>query len=138
MSESVIDRVAKLSLHPGGFIVAGSGILDVLNIRQANDVDVVVVQQIYDELLLDDRTWHQETSDGVCRLVNADNSVEVWSSWAAPKGRLIYEELLQNSELIDGLRFLSLDFVYTWKVWKNRPKDKNDVGLIEKYRKEQT
>lgn len=47
------------------------------------------------------------------------------------------EEIIRNSELIQGHPFAKLDYILKWKKVMGREKDLNDVRLIEKYIAEQ-
>lgn len=47
MSVSLIERIKELRLPEGQFMVSGSGILDVLGIRSAEDIDLLVSPELF-------------------------------------------------------------------------------------------
>ena len=134
MNLSIVARVKSLGLPLEQCIVAGSGVLDALGIRRADDVDLVVTKSLYEVLKLNDSEWTEEPQHDRHRLVDQSGLVEVWYSWASQHGVLSYDELQPSSIVLDGIRFTSLDFVFEWKRWMDRPKDQNDVRLIEAYK----
>lgn len=135
MSLSIVDRVKALELPLEQVIVAGSGILDALNIRKSDDVDLLASQTLYDSLREQTDTWSEESIYERQRLINNDQTVEVWYSWVSEAGILTFEQLKPSTAVVDDIRFFSLDYVHSWKCWMNRDKDQRDVSLIEEYRK---
>lgn len=135
MSRPIIERVKALGLSPDHFIVAGSGVLDALDIRSAGDVDLVVTEDLYEALRAQNSQWKEEKQHDRYLLVREGKLEEVWYNWPSGKGLLSYDEMKNSSIMIDEVRFMSLEFVYDWKLWMNRPKDQRDVRLIENYRK---
>jgi len=45
------------------------------------------------------------------------------------------DKLIDTADVINGFRFVKLDYVMKWKKIMNREKDKRDIKLIEKYLK---
>lgn len=129
------QRVRSLGLPEGGFIVIGSGILAVLGIRAVSDVDLAVDEATYATLVRSDQWTQEDTGHGV-RLVNADHSVEVWCHWSpAPGGVWRVDELLRDAVYVDEVPFISLERSRQWKLWRGRPKDVQDIALIDDYQK---
>ena len=138
MTEQFSERVRALGLPLEQIIVMGSGVLDQLGIRQADDVDVAANEALYAVLLAGRDGWIREEQWGETLFRNEQNTAELWSGWVAPGGRLSFDELMKHTTEYDGIRFVSLNFLREWKLWKGRPKDLRDVELIEQYQKEQS
>lgn len=133
------SKLSDLSLTPDNSIVIGSGILHVLNIRESNDLDIVVNQDTYKRLKLNPlfRT---------IKLFDLDilqyDIYEIGTGWNITDINKIYtfEDLYQNSVVIDGIRYNSLEFLLkVKKIWVSgqnpREKDKKDIEIIENYLK---
>lgn len=43
------------------------------------------------------------------------------------------KELIKNADILNGIRFVKLEKVLEWKKAFNRPKDQEDIKLIEKF-----
>lgn len=109
----------------------GSGILDQLGMRRSSDVDLVVSSSVFADMASDER-WQACKSGEETYFRSGE--IEAWSDWYDETGWLGYDQLLGSTEVHDGVRFMSLDFMERWKRWKGREKDMNDLELIRKYR----
>ena len=135
MSETFADRVKELGLPLEQIIVIGSGILDQLGIRRAEDVDIVASSELIKKLSKDYGDWTKKL-DGNQRpyFVKTDGSAELWDGWEID-GRIVeYDELLDYAVEYDGVKFVNLDFLRRWKNWRGRKKDTRDVELIDEWR----
>ena len=134
------ERVRVLALPLDEIIIIGSGALAIRNLRPAGDVDIVATaglyQRLHDQASVGRRPWQLSELHDRQRLVHQSSAAEVWASWDSPDGRLDYEQLIPETEEIDGIRLMNLDFVRRWKQWRDRPKDRADVALIDHYRRE--
>ena len=135
MSKTFADRVKELGLPLEQIIVIGSGILDQLGIRRAEDVDIVASPELIKKLSKDYGDWTRKL-DGNQRpyFVKTDGSAELWDGWEID-GRIVeYDELLDYAVEYDGVKFVDLDFLRRWKNWRGREKDTRDVELIDEWR----
>lgn len=131
----ISDQVKWLDLDLNQLIVVGSGILQELGLRQAHDIDLVVLPTIMAKL--DERTDFTKSIDLRQLTVYHHNlnNIEVWDRLWNFKTNLpiFYPELLANSVAINDVRFLSLEYLRQWKIDANRPKDAADIKLIDDY-----
>ena len=130
--EDIITKVKMLNLPKNSYIVFGSCPMAALGIREANDIDLLVSQEIYETLKSDG--WKKidkgpKDKPLVCDVFEAHNNWD-FSSYSPT---LI--ELLANAVEIDDVPFASLDDVRKWKVASGRPKDVVDIKLIDNYLK---
>ncbi len=130
----VLDELKKLVLPKDSFVVVGSGLLDVLGIRKAQDIDIIVSETTFQELKNSD--WKTvEKPEGIA-LQNG--AFEAALSWDSKDGRPNFSELLERSVGINGYHFSNLNDLLVWKKKKGRPKDLQDVQLINDYLKRES
>ena len=121
----IVQKINNLNLPPRNFIVVGSGIMQVLGIRQSSDVDLIVSEEVFH--LLGEQGWeHGEWPD---QPVLKRDVFDVGTHWEGKR----LAELLQAATTIEDVPFLSLHDLRLWKVNQARPKDLVDVGLIDEY-----
>lgn len=129
--DDYLDAIRKLGLSPLDYIVAGSGVLGVLGLREADDIDLVVSRVAYEEFEAAG-TWQRKYyPDGSYGLVNG--IYEVGLDWDSEAGKPNLRELQQEGTVIDGVPFVSLPHLKAWKQKMGRPKDLTDILLIERY-----
>lgn len=129
-SESfVLSKLTELSLPTDQYVVVGSGVLDALGIRRANDIDFVTSPRVYASLEAEgwNRAGHSPS------LVQDD--FEVYMQWDSKDGNPNFGDLLETKQVIEGYNFVKLDRLLDWKRRVARPKDLKDVELIEQYLK---
>lgn len=103
--------------------------MDALGLRESHDVDVVASEQLLHELR--SQGWHEEEQYHVSMLIRGD--IEIWPSWYHNEEHLGLQQLLQKSIEIDGLNFVSPEFLLEWKRAAHREKDLPDIKLLEEY-----
>jgi len=124
---NIVDEVQKLGLPADSYIVVGSGILAALNIRDSNDIDMIVSSEIFE--MLQKQGW--EEGEWVDQKVLKKGLFDVGKIWS---GKSV-DELLRTSTVINGIPFLTLSDLREWKQEHARPKDLQDVVLIDRYLK---
>ncbi len=123
----------KLDLNPNNSIVIGSGILQALKIRKSKDIDLVVTQKIYDSLK-DSGKFTVLRNHG--REVLTNDIFEIGTSWRVLGKPYRFEDFANDSTVIDGVRYITLGFLYRAKKSWLSQKDIDDVELIEEYLKQ--
>lgn len=130
-----ISRVKELNLPEDEFMVYGSAILDVLGIRKAQDVDILVSSELF-EKLEKERGWQRhhkypttlEHPEGISGAkVNLDFMKENYS----------LEDVLPLAIYIESVPFMSLEMLINAKTQLGREKDLVDIKLIEDYLEKQ-
>ena len=125
-----ISRVTDLNLPAGEFMVCGSAILDVLGIRKAQDVDLLVSSTLFAEL--EKRGWkrhhkYPSTLEHPAGISGAKQTLDFM------KENYSLEEALPLAVYIEGIPFMSLEMLVNAKTQLGREKDLVDIKLIEKY-----
>ncbi len=137
MKTNIKRKLKKLNLTSNNCVVIGSGILQVLGIRESKDIDVVVKQDAYNLL----KKSNQFTiAENYGREILEGCLFEIGTEWVVLGKPYKYNDLLKESELIKGIRYNNLDFLLkvkkSWVKSKNsRQKDIKDIELIKKYLK---
>ncbi len=127
MKSRIARRIKAEGLDKRSIIVVSSGTLEVLGIRKANDIDIVVSKDLYDSLTADGWQEFHFKNYSVLRK----DEFEAFPSWDN-KG---LQQLLKEAFIDDGVNFVNLEVVYRWKKETGREKDLKDIKLIEAYLK---
>jgi len=122
---NIKQKILGLKLPENSFIVVGSGILNALGIRESNDIDMIVAQDVFDSL--DRIGWEHDTWAN--QTVLKKDVFDLGVHWMNVK----IEKLLQRATVVDGIPYLSLSDLLAWKIERARPKDILDVKLINDY-----
>lgn len=136
-NRSLFDEVRDLKLRAGSYAITGSGPLGIRNIREMNDVDILVADEYWKDLLSRGELIEES---GLSKLKISDN-IEILYSGSFGKSDPSLpsvEDQIPGAELIDGLYFVSLEHLILFKSLSGREKDKDDVRLLEKWVKENT
>src|SRR3989344_1534874 len=126
---NIQSKLDEIGLTPENSIVIGSGILNALNIRESNDIDLVVDESSYIRLSQDPRFKKTENHG---KEILADETFEIGTSWTQLGNVWKFENLLDKSVVLDGVRYHALEFLLEVKQsWLKdadvRQKDVEDV-----------
>jgi hypothetical protein len=119
-----LDELKALALPSDQFAVFGSGPMAIRDIRKNEDVDVIVLPQLWDELI----KAHEVKEDGRTITIGHVEVRKDWTPWFADVRKFIEE-----SDTVDGIRFVKLKHVVEWKTLRNTPKDHEDLDRIRMY-----
>jgi len=129
------NKLIELGLNSDNAVVIGSGILNVLNLRESKDIDVVVTEEKYKELF-DNSRFKKEQNHG--REILNDDLFEIGTSWTVVGKTWKFDDLLDHSTMINGVRYNTVEFLLDAKRrWiadgEGRQNDIDDVKLMEQY-----
>lgn len=128
-----VERVKATNLPLDKSIVIGSGILAAYGIRDARDIDVVVEPEVFAELE-NEGVWHVGFQGSSSYALQKDD-IEVWADWSTDgSGHPTYADLLPMTIEIEGVRFVTLDYVEQRKRERGSEKDIEDIRRIHEYR----
>ncbi|MBP8590952.1 hypothetical protein KBI33_00590 [Candidatus Shapirobacteria bacterium] len=130
--KSILQR---FGLNSDNSVVIGSGILEAIGVRKSHDIDLVVLPKVFN-FLKDSGKFALSYAHG--REVLSGASLEISASWYVLGEKYYFKDLIGESIVIDGVRYITVDFLYkVKKSWfeegSARPKDIKDIKLIEKY-----
>jgi hypothetical protein len=127
---NIIQRVKTLGLPVGQYVVVGSGVLDALGIRIANDIDLAVLPELHAKLRAD-WGWKEEERYGKIFLKKDGIDIIPELSWEAYPTTT--EQAIASAEVINGVPFMNLHELKKFKTALGREKDFADIKLIDAY-----
>lgn len=131
---SEIKKLKKLNWPQDDFVVVvGSGSLKVRGIRESKDLDIIVTQSLWDKLV---EEYEVSRNESGVEAIFINEIVEILS----PKDSLFgnskvipVDEIFENADVIDGIKFINLEHLKKIKLYMGRDKDLEDVRLIDQY-----
>ena len=126
----ITEKASALNLPFGKYVIIGSGIMDALGIRTAEDIDIAVLPELH-QVLIENGEWEQEVRYGHIHLKK--EGVEItpdlpWHEYATTT-----QEAINSATVIDGIPFMNLDELKKFKTALGREKDYRDIDLINQY-----
>ena len=115
-----LDELERINLPKDKFAVFGSGPLGVRELREIEDLDIVVKSDLWDELV-------KEYTSENGKHIKIDN-IEIYKDW---KPWFDIDKLVDDADIIDGYRYVKLKYVLEWKKKRGLEKDLRDIELIE-------
>lgn len=123
--------VDNLNLDSDAFIVVGSGVLAVLELREAGDVDIIVSPETFQRFEANPAWQRKIVEDGNCSLVRGD--CELMLDWDSPNKKPNLQDLKQDECTLNGIPFISPSRLLAWKERARRPKDLKDIEILRTY-----
>lgn len=127
----IFSEVKSLDLPSGHYAVVGSGVLAAHGIRGYNDIDLLVTQTLYDKLK--GSGWQERAVRPDFVVIEKDRFEASPHMMWLPTYRPDTDELIKHAEVLHGVMFARLSDVLDFKRAMGRPKDLEDIGLIERY-----
>jgi hypothetical protein len=131
-NKKLFQKLKELKLPLKEYAVFGSGPMGIRDLREINDIDIIITEKIFNEYL-DKPEWKirnvYKNNECFRRLIN-NNNIEMWRDWYT---NWDVEKMIQEAEIIDNIPFVRLNYVVKWKNFLSREKDIEDVKLIEKF-----
>lgn len=129
--DELIRRVSELNLPLGQYCVVGSGPLVVRNLRDGDDIDVLVTESLFAEFF-DHPAWEEEVHlEGKHMLKNPPFQIMrefgFGEYWPEP------ETLIDQADVVEGVAFAPLEEIVMFKQALGRSKDQRDIALINEY-----
>lgn len=127
--------LSEAHLDSDNAIVIGSGILNALELRKSDDVEVIVSDQVYNNIQKNGSFKEKDTKG---RMSLESGLLDVGKSWTIVDQQWTFESLLEHSIVIDDVRYITVEFLCNAKTsWllngEFRQKDKDDVVLMNTY-----
>lgn len=132
---SIFDLLDNLNFNSDEYVVVGGAVLEAHGIRFTNDIDIVVLERLFDECKI--KGWIESvTLSGKPKLKRyiedySISKIELYLDVNTAGFSPSTNELIQRSNLINGFRFISLNDLLAFKKAYGRPKDLLDTQVIE-------
>ena len=128
----IFSRAKKFNLPLGQYALFGSSLLDVWGIRNANDLDIVVLPELYNQLK--QKGWKEKRANGFTMLIKDDANVTTVQGKPTDgdynPDRI---KLIKDAILINEVPFVKIEEVLSCKKAYARPKDREDIRNIDNY-----
>ena len=130
---TLFDRIKSLNLPTGDFAIFGSGPLIVRRIVPvSNDLDIICRGQAWaDVKAMGELEYVADYDVSIVTMLNG--SLTFGNRWGI--GDFDTDVLIGGAELIDGLPFVCLEHVESYKKISKRPKDLKHLEALKDYRK---
>ncbi|HEU4914679.1 MAG TPA: SulP family inorganic anion transporter [Candidatus Saccharimonadales bacterium] len=123
-------RIHTLGLPKTEYVVISGSALELMGIRQTNDVDLVVSKKAYDELR--DNKWKEYVLDDGKKILS-QHGYKIMLRWMGHD----LARLKKTAQTIEGIPVMGLDDLIDCKTQMGRKKDIEDIKLIRKHKKAQ-
>lgn len=128
----VIQQIKKLNLPNGKYVVISGASLAVRGIRDAKDIDMIVLSDIYEDLKK--RGFKEKIlTDGSKVLTN--DVFEISTGFLTLGYNTDPIEIIKNAEIVKGIPLTRLEQEIQFKRAMGREKDLRDIELIKDYLK---
>jgi len=127
---NIIQKIKELNLPNDQYVVIGSGTMSVLGIREANDIDMSVTEELFDKLKV---TGEWEVCEKYGRPFLKKDVFDINKSLGWEKYSTTIQEANKSALFIEDIPFMNLDELIKFKNALGREKDFKDIELIKKY-----
>ncbi len=123
-------ELKALNLPVNDFAVFGSAPMWIHGLKELNnDIDLVARGEAWEKAITLGSITTTPTASRVVRLL--DGKIEIFDTWGP--GEWDINQIIDNAEEIDGVKFVSLSDVARWKEIYGREKDLQHLALIKQY-----
>jgi hypothetical protein len=128
--QDIIGKVKELNLPEDSYIVFGSCPMAAAGLREANDIDLLVNDEVMASF--EQAGWKQ-VDKGKDDKPFTYGVFEAHNKWNFSSYKPALAQLLKTADVFDGIPFASLEEVRKWKAASRRPKDLKDIKLIDSF-----
>ena len=125
-----IRLLMSLDLDTQDFAIYGSGLLWVHRLRPVSDLDIIARGEAW-EKVKKMGPLSCATRNGAPTVRLFDGALEFTNGWVA--GESDVDKLIDEAEVIYGLRFVKLPYVLSYKRRLRREKDIADIKALQAY-----
>lgn len=127
---TLIEKVRSLNFPLGQYVVIGSGVLEALGLRKANDVDISVTTELYGRLRKTNE-WEEEERHSKIFLKKGKIEINPKLDW--DEFPVTAQEAISSALIVGNIPFMNLKHTRQFKQALGREKDIKDIQLIEEY-----
>lgn len=129
----IFKKLKELNFPIGEYVVVG-GAMAAHNIREAHDLDILVTPILYRRLL--NGGYKQclcEQCLSTSRIMLNKDNVDIVPNFMFGNYIGDTKYLIESADIINGFPFIKLEEFIKFKKELGRPKDLDDIALIENY-----
>lgn len=124
----LMDELKKLNLPSDEFSVFGSGPMAIRGLKEPGDMDIIVTENLWNKL----KQKYELVKKPNYEYLTV-NGIDFFHDWTHPGYDL--NKLINDSDIIQRVRFVKLEAVLEWKLKRNLEKDKKDIDILKKHLK---
>lgn len=131
LSAPLFSKLLSLKLPNDDYAVIGVTCMLIRDIvPEVKDIDIIARKSAWEKAISLGKPLVPASKVGL--VVDLfDNKIEVFNAWAP--GEWDIDELIDTADVIDGIRFVTLENVRKWKQIFGRDKDLVHIKLIDKF-----
>ena len=126
----IFKKLKELNFPLGEYVVVGSGALAARNLREANDLDIVVTKKLFSRLHSSGE-YQEVEKHGMIFLSANDVEIIPQLDWEAYQ--TVVEEAIKTADIINGFPFLNIPETIKFKTALGREKDFRDVEILKNF-----
>lgn len=126
--QKLLQELRALNLPTDQYVIIGSGPLAIRNLREAQDLDILASDSLWNELSQKYPVIPQIPPDIEKIQIGNIEFVGKGSSYLSSK-----DEIFKTADFIDGFPYLNLNLLKKFKLKMAREKDLKDVELIDQF-----
>jgi hypothetical protein len=133
-----IKEVKKLNFSLGEYVIVGSGPMIIRGLKKAHDIDIVATENLFNKCKLEGweiKPWTYPQKIGQIYL--RQGNVEIFKDVNCGNFNPTIKELIERSEIIEGIPFVSLQDMLKFKREYNTEKHLKDIATTEEFLKKQ-
>lgn len=130
LNEPLIQQLLSLELPPEDYAIFGSGPMSAHRLKDfGHDLDLIARGAAWDKATELAQPEIAGLGGNVIKI--NDGAIEIFDGWAP--GEWDINELINNADEIEGIRFVKLEEVLRWKVLMDRSKDKMHIQILKAF-----
>lgn len=132
MTDKLLKELKKLDLPTKSYAIFGSGPMGIRGMIESHDFDILVTPELFKKMAEKYPVKKAKSGDDLIEI----GDLEFFPTWTFTKKYLpSTAELISTAEIIKGIPFVKLEHVRTWKEHMGRPKDLEDIKLMDEFLK---
>lgn len=131
---NIFEEIRKLNFTFGQYVVVGSGPMVARGIKEARDIDIVVIPELFEKCKREG--WEQTLwtyPEKLGQIYLRKGFVELYLDVNCSDFNPTTQELIKRAEIIDSIPFITLEDMLKFKKSYNKEKHQQDIEATEKY-----
>ena len=130
--ENLLAQLDKLDLPSDQYAITSSGALAVRKIREAHDLDIIVTDKLWNEFV---QKYPVKKGQDCDNIFIGDIQI-MGNFYIKPEeDKYPVNEQIDTADIIEGKRYVNLNIIKFYKQQWGRPKDLQDIKMIDNYLK---
>ena len=131
--ENLLTQLNKLELPSDQYAITSSGALAIRDIREAQDLDIIVTEKLWNELI---QKYPVKTGEDCDSIYIGDIQIMGNFQTKSKKEKYSVSKQIKTADIIDGKKYVNLNIIKFYKQQSGRSKDLKDIKMIDDYLKE--